>query len=93
MPKKVKNLRSEPTLQFIQPCLDVHKLSNCDYGDMAIKQHTQKHKKNILDTSREILEEKIAPVVLNIKEQPKNNSEVHIGCIKNTPNVFGSNPC
>ena len=42
MPKKMKKLRSEQTLQFIQPCLDVHKLSNCDYGDMAIKQHTQK---------------------------------------------------
>ena len=88
----MKKLRSEPTLQFIQPCLDVHKLSNCDYGDMVIKQYIEKHQNN-LNTSREILEEKIAPVVLDIKEQPKNNSEVHIGCIKNTPNVFGSNPC
>ena len=88
----MKKMRSEPTPQFIQPCLDVLKLSNWDYGDMVIKQYTQKHQNN-LNTSREILEEKITPVVLDIKEQPENNSEVHIGCIKNTPNVFGSNPC
>ena len=88
----MKKLRSEPTLQFIQPCLDVLKLSNWDYGDKVIKQYIQKHQ-NSLNTSREVLEEKIAPVVLDIKEQPENNCEVHIGCIKNSPIVFGSNPC
>ena len=64
----MKNLRSEPTPQFIQPCLDVLKLSNWDYGDMVIKQYTQKHQNN-LNTSREILEEKITPFIFDKAQQ------------------------